>query len=154
MYPIGLEKTRSIPGLVLLLAILSVYLEGCAGLGGVAPFSRSEDYRSNDWIVHRLKTGETPETLADKYLGNTRLAWMVEDANAEDMFRPGRFVVIPLEITNRGGITSKGYQTVPILCYHRFSPSCNSPLCMPADVFENKSAILKRIGTARSVPKT
>jgi hypothetical protein len=71
---------------------------------------------------------------------------MVEDANPKRTFWPGQFVVVPLKITNRGGITAEGYQTVPILCYHRFSSSCDSPLCMPAAVFEQQLRYLKQNG--------
>jgi peptidoglycan/xylan/chitin deacetylase (PgdA/CDA1 family) len=128
------------------LLVLCVWLEGCAGFGVGSPFWPSESYRSDDRVVHRLRTGETPEMLAEKYLGETRLAWMVEDANPKQNFQPGRFVVIPLVIANPGGITADGYQTVPILCYHRFAPSCSSPLCMPADVFEKQIRHLKMNG--------
>lgn len=146
MYSIGSGKILRFGGLGLRLTILLGCLAGCAGQGGGFWFSRSEHYRSDDWIVHRLRSGETPKRLAEMYLGDARLAWMVEDANAKDMFRPGRFVGIPLVIKNRGGITASGYQTVPILCYHRFAPSCNSPLCMPADVFEKQIRYLKMHG--------
>jgi peptidoglycan/xylan/chitin deacetylase (PgdA/CDA1 family) len=84
--------------------------------------------------------------LAKRYLGDAQLAWMVEDANPKRTFWPGQFVVVPLKITNRGGITAEGYQTVPILCYHRFSSSCDSPLCMPAAVFEQQLRYLKQNG--------
>jgi peptidoglycan/xylan/chitin deacetylase (PgdA/CDA1 family) len=108
--------------------------------------SRPDVYRSDERVLHRLKPGETPELLAEKYLGEARLAWMVEDANPKEAFLPDRFVVIPLVIPNRAGITDKGYQTVPILCYHRFATSCDSNLCMPAEVFEQQLRYLKENG--------
>jgi peptidoglycan/xylan/chitin deacetylase (PgdA/CDA1 family) len=119
---------------------------GCAGPGVIPSLSRSEAYRSDERILHRLKAGETPEMLAKKYLGEARLAWMVEDANPKETFLVDRLVVIPLVIQNRAGITDKGYQTVPILCYHRFAPSCDSPLCMPAEIFEQQVRYLKENG--------
>ncbi|BBO88396.1 polysaccharide deacetylase family protein [Desulfosarcina ovata] len=129
----------------LLLMFLSV-LAGCAGPGSVVSFSRPDVYRSSERILHRLKPGETPQTLAAKYLGDPKLAWMIEDVNGADAFLPERFVVIPLKIPNRAGITEEGYQAVPILCYHRFGQSCNSPLCMPADIFERQLRYLKENG--------
>ena len=147
MAPNGSRPRHVSAGFPLLLIIL-VVLTGCARPGPsiVAPLSRPDVYRSDERILHRLKPGETPEMLAEKYLGESRLAWMVEDANPKDGFLPERFVVIPLVIHNRGGITEEGYQTVPILCYHRFAPSCDSPLCMPADIFEQQLRYLKENG--------
>jgi len=125
---------------------LFLFLLGCTGPTTVTPVSSPNIYRSPERILHKLKPGENPEMLAQRYLGESRLAWMIEDVNPEDAFVPERFVVIPLKIANRGGITEKGYQTVPILCYHRFSASCDSPLCMPADVFEQQMRYLKENG--------
>jgi peptidoglycan/xylan/chitin deacetylase (PgdA/CDA1 family) len=121
-------------------------LSGCSAPTANTLYSRAEIYRSNEQIVYRLQAGDTPALLAKKYLGDARLAWMVEDANAKDAFLPGRLIVIPLVIANRGGLTAKGYQTVPVLCYHRFAVSCDSNLCMPADVFERQMRYLKNNG--------
>ncbi|MCB2147142.1 MAG: polysaccharide deacetylase family protein [Deltaproteobacteria bacterium] len=129
-----------------LFLIFLVVFSGCAGPNAIPTLMRPDVYRSDERILHRLKPGETPEILAEKYLGDARLAWMVEDANPKEAFLPDRFVVIPLVIPNRAGITDKGYQTVPILCYHRFALSCDSPLCMPADIFEQQIRYLKENG--------
>lgn len=147
MDPIGSRPARLYAGFLSLVIGLAV-LAGCAGTRpGAAPlFSRPDVYRSEERILHRLKPGETPEMLAEKYLGEGQLAWMVEDANPKGAFQPEQFIVVPLVIPNRAGITAEGYQTVPILCYHRFAPSCDSPLCMPADVFERQLRYLKENG--------
>jgi len=129
----------------LFLVFLMVFL-GCTGPGVLSPLTRPGVYRSQERVLHRLKTGDTPESLAKKYLGEAQLAWMVEDANPKDAFRPERFVVVPFKIPNRAGITDQGYQTVPILCYHRFARACKSPLCMPADIFERQLRYLKENG--------
>jgi len=123
-----------------------IFLLGCAGSTTVVPVSSPDTYQSPERILHRIKPGEDPEMLAQRYLGESRLAWMIEDTNPESEFIPGRFVVIPLRIANRGGITDKGYQTVPVLCYHRFADSCDSPLCMPADIFDRQMKYLKENG--------
>ena len=129
----------------LLLGLL-ILLMGCAGPSVIPTILRPDVYRSKERVLHRLKPGETPELLAKKYLGEERLAWMVEDANPKAAFIPDQFVVVPRQISNRAGITDKGYQTVPILCYHRFARSCDSPLCMPADIFERQLRYLKDNG--------
>ena len=131
--------------LPLILIFLSAFL-GCAGPGVIPLLSRPDVYRSDERILHRLKAGETPEMLAKRYLGEARLAWMVEDANPKEAFLPDRLVVIPLVIENLAGITDKGFQTVPILCYHRFARSCDSPLCMPTEIFDQQLRYLKENG--------
>ena len=140
--------SRSIqkPVILLLLSGCILALFGCAGPQAVPLLSRPDVYRSNDLVLARIKPGDTPETLAKQYLGQTELAWMIEDANPEGSFRPNRFAVVPLKIPNRGGITEKGYQTIPILCYHRFAQACDSPLCMPAEIFERQMKYLKDNG--------
>ena len=141
----GSRSKRLSAGFLLSLMSIAAF-SGCVGPSFIPSLSRPEAYRSDERILHRLKTGETPEILAKKYLGEARLAWMVEDANPKETFRVGRFAVIPLVIQNRAGITDKGYQTVPILCYHRFAPSCDSPLCMPSEIFEQQIRYLKENG--------
>ncbi|WP_319410061.1 polysaccharide deacetylase family protein [uncultured Desulfosarcina sp.] len=141
----GSRSTLLSTGLPLFLIFLAVF-SGCAGPNAISTLMRPDVYRSDERVLHRLKPGETPEMLAEKYLKDRRLAWMVEDANPKETFLPDRFVVIPLVIPNRAGITDKGYQTVPILCYHRFAPSCDSPLCMPAGIFEQQVRYLKENG--------
>jgi peptidoglycan/xylan/chitin deacetylase (PgdA/CDA1 family) len=133
---------------------LILVIAGCAGTGTIIPFSTPPDvYRSSERVLHRVKPGETPETLADRYLGDKTLAWMIEEANPEGRFAIGRLVVIPLVRHNRGGVSKNGYQTVPILCYHRFATSCESPLCMPAAVFERQLRYLKNKGFRSIGPK-
>jgi peptidoglycan/xylan/chitin deacetylase (PgdA/CDA1 family) len=145
MFLTGSRSSAIFAGLSLCLITLST-LSGCASPTVVSSLLRHDVYRSDERILHRLKPGETPETLAKKYLGEARLAWMVEDANPKAAFLPDRFVVIPLVIKNRAGVTDQGYQTVPILCYHRFARSCDSPLCMPTDIFEQQIRYLKENG--------
>lgn len=142
---IGSRRKSVSGGFPLLFGLMLLFL-GCAA-PSVSPWlPRPDVYRSKDRVLHQLKPGETAESLAERYLGGSQLAWMVEDANPKDAFLPDQFVVIPLQIANRGGITAKGYQTVPILCYHRFARSCDSPLCMPADIFEQQLRYLKENG--------
>jgi peptidoglycan/xylan/chitin deacetylase (PgdA/CDA1 family) len=142
---IGSRQLPDVIRLLLLTGALAAFL-GCAGPVTTFPISRPDVYRSPERVLHRYKTGETPAMLAKKYLGEERLVWMVEDANPLSAFVPEQLVVVPLKINNRAGITDQGYQTVPILCYHRFAPSCQSPLCMPADVFDRQLGYLKANG--------
>jgi peptidoglycan/xylan/chitin deacetylase (PgdA/CDA1 family) len=145
MVLIGSRQLPDSTRYLLLTGVLFFFL-GCAGPVVVPSVPRPDLYRSQERVLHRYKSGETPAMLAKRYLGDARLDWMVEDTNPPTAFKPGRLVVIPLKIRNRAGITDQGYQTVPILCYHRFDPICESPLCMPADVFDRQLRYLKENG--------
>jgi peptidoglycan/xylan/chitin deacetylase (PgdA/CDA1 family) len=48
-----------------------------------------------------------------------------------------------LKEKNRGGLTPKGYQVVPILGYHTFSENCKTPLCTPRKTFDRQMKYLK-----------
>lgn len=103
-------------------------------------------FRSEDYIVYRLGKGETPEVLAEKFLGDKRRSWVIEEANHDLTFDSGEFIVIPLKDRNKAGLSAEGYQTIPILTYHRFGEHCTSPLCIPTQVFELQMRYLKENG--------
>jgi peptidoglycan/xylan/chitin deacetylase (PgdA/CDA1 family) len=105
-----------------------------------------EVFRSDDYVVYVMEGGETPKGLAKSFLGDARKSWIIEDANEGVPFRRGKAVVIPLKEENKGGLTPKGYQTVPVLTYHHFGKNCTSPYCMPAAVFDRQMKYLKKKG--------
>ncbi|MGD8229329.1 MAG: polysaccharide deacetylase family protein [Desulfobacteraceae bacterium] len=107
---------------------------------------RGEVFRSDDYVVYVMKGGESPGSLAKSFLGDARKSWIIEDANEGVSFRRGEAVVIPLREENKGGLTPKGYQTVPVLTYHHFGKNCTSPYCMPAAVFDGQMKYLKKKG--------
>jgi peptidoglycan/xylan/chitin deacetylase (PgdA/CDA1 family) len=59
--------------------------------------------------------------------------------------RPGQVIVVPLRMRNPIGVHVNGYQTVPILCYHRFGPKA-SKLNVSAAAFEAQMDYLARNG--------
>jgi peptidoglycan/xylan/chitin deacetylase (PgdA/CDA1 family) len=54
--------------------------------------------------------------------------------------------VIPLKQQNIGGITAKGYQTIPVLAYYRIQDQCDASPCLPAPLFDQQMAYLKDKG--------
>jgi peptidoglycan/xylan/chitin deacetylase (PgdA/CDA1 family) len=78
---------------------------------------------------------------------------MIAEANPGAGFRGGEQVVIPLKRANKAGVYPDGYQTVPILTYHRFSDDCPSPLCMPTAVFKQQMRYLKENGYHALTPE-
>jgi len=103
-------------------------------------------FRSEEYVVYRLKKRKTPAMLAEMFLGDTKRSWVIEDANENATFKKGEVIVIPLKEKNKGGLTDDGFQVVPILSYHRFAENCDSLLCQPARVFDQQMKYLKDNG--------
>jgi peptidoglycan/xylan/chitin deacetylase (PgdA/CDA1 family) len=103
-------------------------------------------FRSEEYVVYRLKNRKTPAMLAEMFLGDKKRSWVIEDANENAVFKKGEVIVIPLKEKNKGGLTDDGFQVVPILSYHSFADNCSSSLCQPARVFDQQMKYLKENG--------
>jgi peptidoglycan/xylan/chitin deacetylase (PgdA/CDA1 family) len=102
--------------------------------------------QSDDYVIYRLHDGDTPVTLAEKFLGDEKRSWIIEDANEGIEFRKNQVIIIPLNEENKGGLATDGYQTVPILSYHHFAENCKSHLCISTSVFDQQMRYLKNEG--------
>lgn len=76
--------------------------------------------RSDEYVVVSAGRSDTAESLAERFLGNAKRSWVIEDFNRIRRVAAGQEVVIPLRPQNPAGVHSHGFQSVPILCYHRF----------------------------------
>jgi len=103
-------------------------------------------FRSDEYIICKLNSNETPEALAEKFLKNRKKSWIIEDANEGTPFTKGEVIVIPLKQENKGGVTANDYQTVPVIGYNHFSQKCESSSCIPARVFDQQMKYLKDNG--------
>ena len=103
-------------------------------------------FKSENYIVYRALGGETPVSLAKRFLGDEKKAWMIEDENEEAVFKKDQWVVVPLKDQNKGGLRSDGYQVVPILSYHDFAEKCGAPLCTPRQIFQEQMKYLSDNG--------
>ena len=139
----------ALPGLIFIVILINA----CAIRPKPEIGHNAEYYRSNDYIVYRLQPNDTPGSLAKIFLNDPRKAWLVEDANPHVRFKAGRYVIIPLKPRNYGGIGASGLQQIPILCYHRFGNHCESPLCVPDEIFDRQMKYLKDNGYRVIGPK-
>lgn len=94
---------------------------GCATDGLFFGFQGSSRVlaRDDEFIVVQVGRDDA-RSLARRFLGDEGRYWVIEDANEPAAVEPGRQIIIPLKERNPSGIDARGYQTVPILCYHRF----------------------------------
>jgi peptidoglycan/xylan/chitin deacetylase (PgdA/CDA1 family) len=134
-------RTRMVLGVLLAMGALS-----CAPMGEFLSASQRHAYRSDDYVIYPLRGAESTADLAQEFLQDRSKAWIIEDANPGNRFQGGDYVVIPLREDHRGGLSADGFQTVPILTYHRFAETCSSPLCMPAQIFDRQMRFLKENG--------
>jgi peptidoglycan/xylan/chitin deacetylase (PgdA/CDA1 family) len=103
-----------------------------------------EAFESEDFVVALAKEGDTADSLARRHLGDATKAWLIEDYNGAAAFAAGREVVIPKRPWNPSGVEPRGYQLVPILCYHNIGPQTRGRLLMSASAFEEQMRYLKR----------
>ena len=97
-----------------------------------------------DFAFISPKQGDTLESLAQKYLGSSSLAWRIEEFNGIHQATPGKALVIPLKPFRQGGLTAAGHQLIPALSYHDFSKGrSNKKLTVSASDFEAQMNYLK-----------
>jgi peptidoglycan/xylan/chitin deacetylase (PgdA/CDA1 family) len=144
-------------GSSLLVSAAGLWLAACATAGAPAPGSapaaapakappRPAAYQSEDFIVTFAQPGDTPETLAERYLGGADKGWMIEDYTGLRAFAPGQEVVIPRRPWNPAGVTPGGYQIVPILTYHNLADQAKGRLVLAAASFREQMRYLKTNG--------
>ena len=93
--------------------------------GGGATFAMSPKETARTFpgfVAVVAKEGDTFSSLAAKYLKDPSWDWFLAEYNEIDSLKPGQSVIIPLKPDRRGGLTLRGYQTVPVLSYHNLSP--------------------------------
>ena len=118
---------RGLPPLLL----LSLLIWGCAGpeirpaaLRPTAPPITVPSTNARgfpDFIVVIVQSGDSYTSLARKYLGDPSMDWFLAEFNGNALPAPGQDVLIPLSSYAPGGLWPTGYQTVPVLTYHKLS---------------------------------
>jgi peptidoglycan/xylan/chitin deacetylase (PgdA/CDA1 family) len=90
--------------------------------------------RNDRFAVVLPRAEDTLASLAREFLGHSGRAWEIAQFNQITQASSGQALVVPLQPVNPAGISAKGYQTVPILCYHRVGPR-TSLMVMPRETF-------------------
>lgn len=100
--------------------------------------------RSSDFVVVVAGSGDTLGSLAETYLGDRSKGWIIAEFNAVDRIRAGQQVVIPLRPVNAARVFADGYQTVPVLVYHRLTRNQRSDdrLVISAEAFTRQLSYL------------
>ena len=76
--------------------------------------------RSERFVIYQPAAGDTLRSISARFLGAESRDWIVADFNGIAQAEADRPLVVPLKPINPLGVYADQYQTVPILCYHRF----------------------------------
>jgi len=90
-------------------------------LNGCAPKKIITYEAPVDFQFVTTQSGDTYNSLAEKFTGLAKLAWRIEEFNNHKALTAGQEVIIPLRPFRPGGLSAEGYQLVPVLSYHHFS---------------------------------
>jgi peptidoglycan/xylan/chitin deacetylase (PgdA/CDA1 family) len=93
-----------------------------------------------------VQTGDTFSSLAEKYLQDSSLDWLISEFNKIDRLSPGQELIIPLRFRGRGGVSLSGYQTVPVVVYHKFAKKSTDLMTLSENAFEEQMRFLKEKG--------
>src|SRR5512145_278046 len=110
------------------------------------PRREGQVFESEDFIVTFARRGDTPGSLATRFLGDERKAWMIEDYNDRKSFEPDQEVVIPKRQWSPSGVFASGYQLVPVLVYHNMAPEAKGRLVISVSSFEQQMQYLASEG--------
>ncbi len=103
------------------IVLLLLMMTGCASDGLFSASWRPSRVlaRDDEFVVVQVGRDDA-HSLAKRFLGDAERYWVIEDANESRRIASGEQIIIPLKQRNPSGVDYHGYQTVPILCYHRF----------------------------------
>ena len=104
-----------------------------------APFAQATGEvlgRNQRLLVYSPRAGDSLGGVAARFLGSGALAWAIADTNGLPSSRalpaPDVPLIVPLRSFNPVGVEPEHYQTVPILCYHRFGAPATKMMITPA----------------------
>ncbi|MCW7539775.1 polysaccharide deacetylase family protein [Aquabacterium sp. A7-Y] len=103
--------------------LLSLLAAGTAALSGCASLSAGGGEvlgRNHRFVLYQPGPGETLRSVAARFLGDADRYWEIGDFNNVREASESQPLAIPLQTLNAVGVHADHYQTVPILCYHRF----------------------------------
>ncbi|MCB1954788.1 MAG: polysaccharide deacetylase family protein [Rhodocyclaceae bacterium] len=88
----------------------------------VAEADGDEIARNRRFVLYRVAEGDSLASISSRVLGDPALAWRIADYNQIKRPKAGQILAIPRVDLNPLGVDGDGFQTVPVLCYHRFGP--------------------------------
>ena len=150
-----MKKMRQMTNLkIFIFLLIGVFSSGCAlvkpqqntsgsNSTGTAFKKKITFAEDEEYVVLITQKNDSLASLAKKYLGDEKKGWLIADFNKIDRIVPKREIVIPLKPQNPSGVYVNGYQTIPILCYHRFGNTGHIKMTIPEKKFRQQMQYLK-----------
>jgi peptidoglycan/xylan/chitin deacetylase (PgdA/CDA1 family) len=98
--------------------------------------------RTDRFVIVTVKKGETLQSLARDHLNDGSKGPIIAAYNRIDAVLAGQRLVIPLQPTQYGGLTTQGYQTVPILLYTQMKRTAKTENGVSPKTFEHQMNFL------------
>jgi peptidoglycan/xylan/chitin deacetylase (PgdA/CDA1 family) len=137
-HPLRYEITR-------LLAVFAVLIAGVL-MPTVSPAEEAVSTAEHSPLMVRVRQGDTPATIAQRYLNDASKAWMVREYNHGVSFSEDGAIIVPRAPFRLGGLTPAGYQTVPVLLYEAFQAPAQGKVRQPISGFKEQMQWLKTHG--------
>lgn len=108
----------------------------------------SKELTNNDTkiVLAETKKGDSFSSLALTHLNDASKEWMLREYNPIDRLLPGSIVLIPKTDYNRAGLYADGFQTIPVISYHRLTKGNAEKLVVSEPVFEAQIRFLRDSG--------
>jgi peptidoglycan/xylan/chitin deacetylase (PgdA/CDA1 family) len=100
--------------------------------------------RFRNFLAVMPRPHDSFDTLAEQYLQDKAKGWLIREFNDQRTPTPFRAVLVPLKPYEPGGLTDKGYRTVPVLVYHQLTRTRSTKMAVLQSEFELQMAYLKR----------
>ena len=97
-------------------------------------------------LLVKARQGDTPVTLAERYLNDAAKAWTIVEYNGLLGFSEGQAVLVPTAPFRLGGLSPSGYQSVPVLAYTTVSPDSKQEGKITPSIFEEQMSWLDNSG--------
>ena len=126
------------------------------GVGLLTPTVHGEEISTSNQralpLLVRARQGDTPASLARRYLNDAAKGWMIAEYNGQITFSDGQAVIVPPAPFRLGGLTPAGYQTVPVLAYTAIGGSSGRKTQVFRAAFEEQTSWLKNNGCTAITP--
>ena len=113
--------------------------------------TQSKPARQQPLLV-RARQGDTPATIAQRYLNDASKGWMIHEYNDTKIFSGGEAVLVPVVPFRPGGLAPDGYQTVPVLAFSDIGAAAGKRNRLPPAAFNEQMQWLKSNGFTTITP--
>lgn len=124
----------------------AAFAAGCAWRTDRLENHQSDTRIFQDFAAVIVQPEDTLYSLASKYLKDPSKYWLIAEFNNIAAIYPDQKLIIPLKPYDKGRLSLKGYQTVPVLAYNNFSYNETNNITITRSVFEEQMKFLKDNG--------